>query len=298
MSATAARPAGPSPPGLELVDVRHLGRERVVCCARVDDVIVDPGPESSSATLLRALGDWAPRAILLTHIHFDHAGATGALLRRWPGAEVWVHERGARHLIDPSKLVASAQRIYGDDMERLWGEVVPVPEANVRILQGGERLGPWHVRYTPGHAQHHVAYLHEPTRTAFCGDVAGVRIGDGPVLPPTPPPDIDLEQWRASVELVRDWAPDRLVITHFGAIDDPQEHLDALLDGLSRQAARARELDSDAFAELVRAEIERAADPATVACYLQAMPPETLWAGLDRYLRRQEATGTRAGGPA
>ena len=138
-----------------------------------------------------------PRAILLTHIHFDHAGATGALVRRWPDVEVWVHERGAPHVIDPSKLVASATRLYGDDMARLWGEVVPVPERNVRVLRGGERIGPWQVEYAPGHAQHHVVYLHEPTRTAFCGDVAGVQIGGGPVLPPTPPPDIDLDAWSA-----------------------------------------------------------------------------------------------------
>src|SRR3954454_6580850 len=140
-------------------------------------------------TLLAELGDWRPAKILLTHIHLDHAGAAGALAQRWPDAEVWVHERGARHMLDPSRLMASAARIYGDDMHRLWGDMHPVPEDRLRVLSGGERIGPWHVEYTPGHAWHHVSYLHEPTGTALVGDVAGIRIAGGPVLPPTPPPD-------------------------------------------------------------------------------------------------------------
>jgi glyoxylase-like metal-dependent hydrolase (beta-lactamase superfamily II) len=189
------------------IDVRHLGRERVICCFALDGVIVDPGPESSHRTLLEALGNEVPRAILLTHIHLDHAGATGALVRRWPHAEVWVHERGARHVVDPSKLVASATRLYGDDMARLWGEIVPVPQENLRVLAGGERVAGFHVAYTPGHASHHVSYLHEATGTAFVGDVGGVRIDGGPIVPPTPPPDIDLEAWRASLDLVAGWRP-------------------------------------------------------------------------------------------
>ena len=141
-----------------------------------------------------------------------------------------MHERGARHMIDPSRLVASAQRIYGDDFDRLWGEVVPVPEERMRILTGGERLDGFRVEYTPGHASHHVAYLHEATGTAFTGDVAGVRIGDGPILPPTPPPDIDVELWLASIDIVEAWKPERLAVTHFGAHD---------ARGPPRRAARA-----------------------------------------------------------
>src|SRR3954469_13761526 len=145
------------------IDVLHQGTPRAICCFAIDDVIVDPGPESSHRTLLEGLDGFLPRAILLTHFHFDHAGAPGALCRLWPDAEVWVHERGARHMADPSRLVASAQRIYGDDMERLWGGMQPVPEERMRVLSGGERLGPWHVGYTPGHASHHVSFLHEPS---------------------------------------------------------------------------------------------------------------------------------------
>ena len=128
------------------------------------------------ATLLEALGDERPAALLLTHIHLDHAAATGALVRRWPDLEVYVHERGAPHLVDPSRLLASAERLYGDQMERLWGEIVPVPEGNVRPLAGGETVLGMRVAYTPGHASHHVSYLHEDSGTAFTGDVAGVRI--------------------------------------------------------------------------------------------------------------------------
>src|SRR4051794_17810474 len=162
-------------------------------------------------TVLEALGDERPRALLLTHIHLDHAAATGALVRRWPDLEVYVHERGAPHLIDPSKLLASAERLYGANMERLWGEIVPVPEGNVRTLSGGETVLGMRVAYTPGHASHHVCYLHEDTGTAFVGDVAAVKIpGCSLVQPPTPPPDIDVEVWEDSISTVEGWQPERL----------------------------------------------------------------------------------------
>ncbi len=275
---------------LEIIDVRHLGRERVICCARMDDVIVDPGPECCADALLEGLGGRVPQKILLTHIHLDHAGAAGALVRRWPDVEVWVHERGAPHVVDPSKLVASATRLYGSDMKRLWGEIVAVPQRNVRVLRGGERIGPWRVEYAPGHAQHHVAYLHEPSGTAFCGDVAGVKIGAGPVLPPTPPPDIDVEAWMSSIAMVEAWEPARLVLTHFGVASDPARHLAELRVNLERFAGLARELDSAAFERVVRGEIEGLSSVEDAASFLQAMPPDTLWSGLDRYWSR------RAGG--
>jgi glyoxylase-like metal-dependent hydrolase (beta-lactamase superfamily II) len=268
------------------IDVLHLGNPLVICCFQMDGVIVDPGPESSHRTLVEAL-DEPPERILLTHIHLDHAGATGALVRRWPEVEVWVHERGAPHLVDPSKLVNSATRLYGDDMQRLWGEIVPVPEGNLRVLSGGEDIDGWLVEYTPGHASHHVSYLHQRSGTAFVGDVGGVRIDGGPLIPPTPPPDIDIELWHQSLEVIAAWQPERLAITHFGASDKPLEHVADMHQTLDRWAALARETDGESYARAMIDEMERAPDATATQAFLQAMPPDTLWPGLHRYWAKQ-----------
>jgi glyoxylase-like metal-dependent hydrolase (beta-lactamase superfamily II) len=274
---------------MQAIDVRHLGRERVICCWQIGDVLIDPGPESSLGTLVDALGGRSPRALLLTHIHLDHAGAAGAIVRRWPEVVVYVHERGAPHLEDPSKLLASAQRLYGDEMERLWGDVVPVPRERLRPLAGGETVEGFRVAYTPGHASHHVSYLHEDSGRAFVGDVAGVRIvGSDLVLTPTPPPDIDLEAWNASLSLVAEWKPESLGLTHFGSVDEPYAQLAAVRDRLVAWATLARELDAAAFEAHVREEVAAAVDPETAAVYLQAVPPEQQWHGLDRYWRKRE----------
>ena len=185
------------------IDVKHLGREKVICAFDVDGVIVDPGPQSTEDTLLEALGGERPRALLLTHIHFDHAGAAGSLVRRWPDLDVYVHERGARHLANPERLVASAARLYGGEegLRETWGEVVPVPEDRLHILTGGETVLGFEVAYTPGHASHHVCYFHADSGWAFVGDMAGVRIPPSDLtLAPTPPPDIDVEAWERSLD--------------------------------------------------------------------------------------------------
>ncbi len=270
------------------IDVLHLGHPLVICCFALDGVIVDPGPESSHHTLLEALGDEVPERILLTHIHLDHAGATGALVRRWPGVEVWVHERGARHLADPSKLIASATRLYGDDMARLWGGMIPVPEANLRVLSGGEQIGAWRVAYTPGHASHHVSYLHEPTGTALVGDVGGVRIDGGPTLPPTPPPDIDLEAWHSSLDAIAAWDPARLAVTHFGSFTDVGDQLSAMHVGLERWGALARDNDEPTFRAAVEREMRTAPDQRVADAFLQAMVPENLYPGLRRYWDKRD----------
>jgi glyoxylase-like metal-dependent hydrolase (beta-lactamase superfamily II) len=282
---------------MRLIDVEHLGRPHVIGCWQVGDALVDPGPESSIGMLLAALGDEQPRALLLTHIHLDHAAATGALVRRWPELEVYVHERGAPHLVDPSKLLASAERLYGEEMERLWGEIVPVPEANVRSLAGGETVLGVRVAYTPGHASHHVCYLHEETGTAFVGDVAAVRIpGVELVVPPTPPPDIDVELWLDSIGIVEAWRPERLALTHFGAVDDPAPHLALVRERLHEEAQLARELSEDAYEQHHRERVAAsAADPDAAAEMIQCVPPEYQWRGLDRYWKklkeRQGASG-------
>ncbi len=273
---------------MRLIDVEHLGRKRVIGCWATGDVIIDPGPESSLATLLAGLGGERPRAVLLTHIHLDHAGGTGALVERWPDLEVYVHERGAPHLADPTRLLDSAGRLYGDAMERLWGRVVPVPEDRIHALAGGEEVHGLRVEHTPGHASHHVAYLDEESGRAFVGDVAAVRIEPSNfVIPPTPPPDIDLDAWLASIDLIEDWGPSSLGLTHFGAIADPTPHLDTVRSRLREQAERARRLDATAFEELLRREVVEHADPEAAEALLQAVPPEQQWAGLDRYWRKR-----------
>jgi len=272
----------------ELIDLLHLGRREVLGAWRVGDVIIDPGPSSCLDRLLPGLDSRPPRVLALTHIHLDHAGASGSLARRFPDAEVWVHERGAPHLIDPAKLLDSAGRLYGADMERLWGEVLPVPAERLRVLRGGESVGAFRVVYTPGHASHHVTYLHEPTGCAFTGDLTGVRIGEGPVLAPTPPPDIDLRAWRASLEEIERWRPRALAITHFGSYEDVERHLSALRERLDEEEVMAGELDEASFASWIRGLVAASAGPETAGAYEQATSPEQGYRGLRRYLNRNE----------
>lgn len=273
----------------------HLGRERVIGCWQVGDVLIDPGPGSCLPTLLDALSGLEPRAVLLTHIHLDHAGASGALVRRWPGLEVYVHSRGAPHMVEPSRLLASARRLYGDDMDRLWGEMIPVPEDNLRVVDDGDEVlgGRFQVAYTPGHASHHVCYLHDGT--AFVGDVGGVRVmGSSLTIPPTPPPDIDVDAWHRSLEFIREtWAPERLAMTHFGESTNVLGQLNELGERLDRWVALVRDRGEEAFLADVRAEIERGAGPALAPAYMQAAEPEQMYSGLERYLRkRAEADGS------
>jgi glyoxylase-like metal-dependent hydrolase (beta-lactamase superfamily II) len=268
---------------MRAIDTRHVGLDKVICAWEVDGVLIDPGPQSTEDTLLAALDGAAPRALLLTHIHFDHAGASGALVRRWPDLPVYVHERGAPHMASPERLVASAARLYGgeDGLRSLWGEVVPVPEENLRVLHGGETvLGDYRVEYTPGHASHHVSFLHEPSGTAFVGDVAGVRIPPSQyVLAPTPPPDIDVEAWDRSIDLVAGWKPAALALTHFGRVDDVEAH---------ETVALAAQHGLDAFAAGIGGRVERQA-PDLAAQYRQAAPPDHLYLGARRYLDKRAA---------
>jgi glyoxylase-like metal-dependent hydrolase (beta-lactamase superfamily II) len=271
----------------QLIDLLHLGNPHVVGAWRVGDVVVDPGPSSCLKQLLPVLEAHPPRVIALTHIHLDHAGATGSLAARFPDCEVWVHERGARHMVDPSRLLASAGRLYGERMELLWGEFLPVPAERLRVLEGGESLGAFEVAYTPGHASHHVSYLHRPSRWAFTGDVGGVRIAPGPTIAPTPPPDIDLDAWRDSLEVIEAWQPEALAITHFGVHHDVPAQLAELRGFLDDVERLAEELEEPAFAAALAARLERSAAAAPPGTYLQATPPEQSYAGLARYLARK-----------
>jgi glyoxylase-like metal-dependent hydrolase (beta-lactamase superfamily II) len=276
---------------VRVIDVEHLGREHVIGCWEVDGVLIDPGPQSCEDTLLAALGGERPRALLLTHIHFDHAGASGALVRRWPDLPVYVHERGAPHLVDPARLVASAARLYGGEegLARLWGEVVPVPEGNLRVLKGGERSveGAFTVEYTPGHASHHVCYLHEPSGWAFVGDMAGVRVPAFEfTLAPTPPPDIDVEAWERSLDTIGGWQPLGLGLTHFGPVPDAPAQLERLRAQLHRQVELAASQDADEFAAAL-SEQARAEAGEDGEALIQAAPPDQLYMGLDRWRRKR-----------
>jgi glyoxylase-like metal-dependent hydrolase (beta-lactamase superfamily II) len=268
------------------IDVLHRGRRKVIACFEVDGVLVDPGPQSCEETLLAALGGERPAALLLTHIHFDHAGAAGSLVRRWPDLDVYVHERGAPHMARPERLVASAARLYGGEegLRETWGEVVPVPEERMKVLSGGETVLGFGVQYTPGHASHHVCYLHEASGTAFVGDMAGVRIPPSDLtLAPTPPPDVDVEAWERSLDAIAAWEPQTLALTHFGTSDDPPAQLQAVRESLRWQAELAGETDQDAFMAALHERIVAGEPAEDVAAVEQAAPLDHLFLGLDRW---------------
>ncbi|HEV8148929.1 MAG TPA: MBL fold metallo-hydrolase [Gemmatimonadales bacterium] len=294
-----------------IIDLEHQGRPQSVaaCLLESDDgpLLVDPGPTSALPTLRAGLAARGHSladvsALLLTHIHLDHAAASGSLARENPKLRVYVHEAGAPHLVDPSKLLSSATRLYGDRMATLWGEVAPVPLDRVRALQGGERLSLGHreieVAYTPGHAWHHVSYYERATGVAFVGDTAGIF---GPrlpvVLPVTPPPDFDLEAWLGSLDRILAWRPREIVLTHYGPAGDPVRHCDELRAGLLAWAEYARvslELpgsDADRIRWFVRQLVDWIAGrvPAALAQHLLAgAGPEACWQGLARYWRKKK----------
>jgi glyoxylase-like metal-dependent hydrolase (beta-lactamase superfamily II) len=301
----------PLAPGLDYVDLNFLGRPSIIATAVLQSAsgvaLVDPGPSTTIDHLrgaLRAKGIAFDdvRQLLLTHIHLDHAGGAGTLLREHPAIDVFVHERGAPHLIDPSRLLASAGRLYGDDMERLWGVVLPVPAERVKPLTGGERVAAGGrellVEYTPGHASHHVAYFDPSSRVAFVGDTAGIRRGAGKyVMPPTPPPDIDLEAWRASEDRILAWDPDTLFLTHFGPVHGARPHFQELTERLTAWSGIVRRLLADAaltdddrqsrFVEEVLLEIRRIVGEEEAAQYNRAGRLDYSWQGLARYWRRK-----------
>jgi glyoxylase-like metal-dependent hydrolase (beta-lactamase superfamily II) len=295
--------------GLSYIDLEFLGRRHAIASALVRSdagvAIVDPGPTTSLPTLELGLQQhgirWNDvRHILLTHIHLDHAGVTGTIVRAHPHVSVFVHERGAPHMEDPQKLIDSATRLYGDNMNRLWGEIAPVPRANLTTLSGGERVEAggrtFEVAYTPGHAWHHVSYFDRASGVAFVGDTAGVCIDGGYVLPPTPPPDIDVERWRGSLDAIEAWSPDTIFLTHYGPIGNVRPHLETLWANLQEMAKWVRhtldepgsdEERSRAFADRLRQDMRRQMNDLQVAAYPVAAPFELLWLGLARYWRKK-----------
>jgi len=297
------------------LDDLWMGRPHTIATALLESgghrAVIDPGPGSTLATLreqleTRGLGVGDLEAVLLTHIHLDHAGATGALVRENPRLAVYVHKNGAPHMIDPSKLLASAQRLWPNDLQRLFGETLPVPAENLHILDGGETLtlGTRRVEvvYTPGHASHHVSYFDQAERVAFVGDTAGVGIeGNSYVMPATPPPDIDLGIWDKSFAAILERNPARLFLTHFGYSDNPSEHILLFRERLHRWAALTAEIlrtaasDSaamDSFMSATFAEISQYLPAAEAEHYAFSAGLNLSFLGLARYLRKRATAGS------
>jgi glyoxylase-like metal-dependent hydrolase (beta-lactamase superfamily II) len=252
--------------------------------------IFDCGPTSCIEHLQAGLGEHGlelrdVRHLLLSHIHLDHAGAAGVLVREHPGLQVHLSEVGAPHLIDPAKLEASARRLYGDAFDALWGEIAPVPSENVHIV--GDRVVGLECFPTPGHAWHHVSFL-DPEGTLYAGDAAGVRIGSGGfVLPPCPPPELDLEAWERTLEEIERRTPERLALVHFGAFDDVQEHLADLRETLRRWAERVEDgMDEETFVAAARYDVAQS-DPDLADDYDRAAPYWHHFRGLERYWRKR-----------
>jgi glyoxylase-like metal-dependent hydrolase (beta-lactamase superfamily II) len=235
------------------LDVNWCNRPKTIAAALLESenhaALIDPGPESTLTTLREQLSAHGLaisdlNTILLTHIHLDHAGVTGTLVRENPKLKVFVHANGARHMADPSKLIASATRLWGDQLPILFGETLPVPQENLQILEGGETLTlgsrKLDVAYTPGHASHHVSYFDSDEGVAFIGDTGGIRIDNSPyIYPATPPPDIDLTLWDQSFKTILDRNPTRLFLTHFAWSNDPAAHIAEFHDRLHRWLSTA-----------------------------------------------------------
>ena len=242
--------------GIDYVDLNFLGYPNIIATAVLHGpggvALIDPGPSTSLTTLRSTLersgiGMADVRQILLTHIHLDHAGCTGTLVKENPSIDVFVHERGAMHLADPTKLLSSATRLYGQDMDRLWGEFLPVPRERLRELKGGETIPAGgrtlQVAYTPGHASHHVSYFEPSTRIAFVGDTAGIRRGTGNTScrHRRPPTSISSNGARARRRILG-WEPDTLFLTHFGPFNGARQHFHELMSRMDEWGRTARRL--------------------------------------------------------
>lgn len=280
---------------MQLLDLEHLGRRHVIGSYLLEGdepALVDCGPASCLDGLRARLAERGfevgeLRHLVLTHIHLDHAGAAGSLVRENPRLLVHVSEIGAPHLVDPSRLERSARRLYGGDFDRLWGELTAVPEENVRVVGG--RVLDLDAFPTPGHASHHVSFL-ASDGSCFTGDAAGVRIPPGRyVAPVAPPPDIDVEAWERTIDAIEERAPTRLLLGHFGIADDPAFHLAELRAALRTWAERARDGSEEDFIRAAEADVGVAADPDTAALFQQAGPFWQSYAGLRRYWEKAAA---------
>lgn len=298
------------------LDATWAGRPKSIAAALIESeghrALVDPGPTSTlenirAALEKRGLTIKALDALLLTHIHMYHAGASGSMVRENPRLAVYVHSAGARHMADPSKLMASARRLWPDTLDTLFGDMLPVPTANLRVLEGDETISlgsaKFHVEYTPGHASHHVTYFDEDSGVAFTGDTTGVRVENGPyILPATPPPDIDLTVWDESFRKILERKPARLFLTHYGFSENPAEHIAIFRERLHRWFAKAEDIlrtSSDdpaalkSFLAFTRSEMLGTLPESEVDHYAFTAGLDLSFLGLARHARkRAEAAGS------
>jgi glyoxylase-like metal-dependent hydrolase (beta-lactamase superfamily II) len=277
------------------LDLHHQSAERVIGVYVLETVdgpaLFDCGPTSCLPVLKERLAEQGLaltdlRHLLLSHIHLDHAGAAGTLVREHPGLQVHVSEVGAPHLLDPSRLERSARRLYGDTFDALWGELAPVPEQNLNVV--GERVVGLDCFPSPGHASHHVCYI-DGAGTLYAGDAAGVRIiPNRYVFPPTPPPDIDLEAWERTIDEIERRASERLALIHFGVVESPRDHLRRLRRELRVWGQRVRQgMSEEEFAEAARADLQETDGEEGAAYYERAAPLWQSYAGLKRYWDKQ-----------
>lgn len=296
---------------IETVDLNFLGSEQVIASFLLiggnSAALVETGPTSCLEHLenglkINGVSPEDVREVFLTHIHLDHAGASGHLAGILPNATFYVHELGYPHLADPSKLVKSATRIYGDRMEELWGDARPVPEDRLVVLGDGDEVetagGRLVAHDTPGHAYHHLAYLEPDSGALFAGDVAGIRLpGQSYVRPPTPPPEIDVEAWMRSIEKIRSLGPRTLHPTHFGSYDDVNRHLSELEQRLQEWLLFVEDqVDEGASQEEISEELRTRGDAEMLAAGAQpeesghydlAGNYEMLTAGILRYVEKR-----------
>jgi glyoxylase-like metal-dependent hydrolase (beta-lactamase superfamily II) len=283
------------------IDLHHQ-TDRVVGVYLVETeagpALFDCGPSTCIGALKAGLAELGlaltdVRHLLLSHIHLDHAGAAGTLVREHPALQVHVSEVGATHIVDPSRLEGSARRLYGDAFDELWGELAPVPDENVRVV--GERVLGLECFPSPGHASHHVCYLHADG-TLYAGDAAGVRIVPARhVLPVSPPPDVDVEAWFRTFEEIERRRPERLALIHFGVVDSPSEHLALVREELARWSEWCEHgLDEEAWIEAARTNLMTAVgDEADL--FERAAPLWQSYVGMKRYWEKRREAAERVG---
>ncbi len=295
---------------IETIDLDFLDAEQVIASFLMmgadSAALIETGPTTCLQSLMGGLEEHgvAPedvRQVFLTHIHLDHAGASGHLAELLPNATFYVHEIGRPHLVDPSKLLKSATRIYGERMDELWGETRPVPEERIKVVADEDGVevagGTLTAHYTPGHAYHHLAYLEPDSGALFAGDVAGIRLpGQSYVRPPTPPPEIDVELWMKSIQTVRQVSPRTICPTHFGVYDDVERHMgeleQRLQDWLLFVEERIDEADTEEIADELKAKgdaemLAEGAGPEETEHYDLAGNYTMLVDGLVRYVSKK-----------